>query len=358
MTSPAKAHLGNKTLLGDLRRMMPVWGIVGASALVALASIRYSGAAYLREGVVELADRCRVAEIQFENGRRTWRHLMVVVGEMPERIRTEPSLGNLKGDARLARAHEKMLQALELCPRMRGPNRILADLSWWNGDAAATHYYLGAEHRASGEWSMALAEYQTTLDLDPKHPDAPLAAAEMAVKLSQWEAVEKALAALPAAAAQKPAALRTRAALAERRGAADEAIADLFAAADFDPGNVDTVRMLFRLHYDRADRTAAADRLFGLLRKANSPEAESYHQVALLYMKSEQWEQGIAAIDFAISLAPNNVDLQFDKAIMLTKMGKIADARRVGEFALAINPELFWKRVEDARFNPANPTGS
>lgn len=359
MTPPAKANLGNKTLLGDLRRMAPVWAIVAGAAILALVAIRQSGAAYLRSGVVELADKCRVAEIHFEKGRRQWRALLERVGEDPRRVRTESSMGELKGDATVAEVRRAMHEALDLCPRLRGPHRLLADLAWWEGDTAATHYHLGAEHRLAGEWSMALAEFQTSLDMDAKNADAALAAAEMGARLEQWDAVERTLAALPAAAQNKPAALRARAALAERRGAFDEAIADLFAAAELEPGNIETVRALFRLHYDRVDRVAAADRLYKSLQAARSPEAESYHQVALLYMRAQRWDSALAPIDMSIALAANNVDLQFDKAIILTNLGRIGEAQRVGETALSINPELFWKRVEDARFNPlAGDSGS
>lgn len=358
MTPPARTNLESKTLWGDVRRMAPVWAIVGAAAVAALVSIRLSGAEYLRAGVVELADKCRVAEIQLEAGRRTWRTLLEVVKESPNRARAESSMGELKGDARLAKARGQLQEAVELCPRIRGAHRLMADLAWWEGNAAETHYLLGAEHRAEGEWSMALAEFETAIAIDAKHDRAPLAAAEMASKLGQWEAVEKALASLDPASRERPAALRVRAALAERRGAPEEAISDLFAAADLEPGNVDTIRALFRLYYDRDDRLTAADRILKNVLSAQSPEAESYHQAALLYMRGEVWQKGLDAIEMAIALAPNNVDLQFDKAIMLSHLGRVAEARRVGEIALSINPALFWKRVEDARFNPVAPSGS
>src|SRR5690606_3272522 len=103
------------------------------------------------------------------------------------------SLGQLKGDERIATARRELLAALEACPRIRGPHDLLSGLAWMDGNAGLMHYHMGMEHIAAREWDEALAEFRAAAEIAPDQPEYQLALAEIASRQGQWGEADDAM---------------------------------------------------------------------------------------------------------------------------------------------------------------------
>ncbi len=356
MTSPAHTARPGKNLLTDIARMLPVWLIVFATLAGALFVIRQNGASYIAAGIYAQRDSCQIAEIRYEAGRRIWRQLMEELGSGEATARGNSSLGKLKGDARIARARTELQAALTACPRIRGPHDLLSGLAWMEGNAPAMHYHMGMEHVAGREWDEALAEFRTAAELAPEQHDYVLAHAEIAARQAQWDEVAQAMTLLETSPLLESAgAMRVRAKLAARDERTDESLAAWREALSADPGHAETVRALYQVYWAREDKADGATFIESALDRAQAPEAESYHLASLLFLDVRQYRDAVRAIDKAIAIAPNNIYLLFDKAIMLHRLGDPTSARNAGELAMTMDPVRFWEKVDNARFNPLDP---
>lgn len=345
-----------KSLVADIARMLPVWAIVFVTVAGALFVIRGNGARYIASGIYSQRDTCQVAEIRYEAGRRIWRELLGELGSGEAAQRGRSSLGKLKGDERIDRARRELLAALTACPRIRGPHDLLSGLAWMDGNAGAMHYHMGMEHVAAREWDEALAEFRAAAEIVPELDEYQLALAEMASRRGQWEEAGAAMDRLGGSPLLGSAgALRVRAMLAARDGEQEEALAAWRQALEADPGHAETVRSLYQAYWSREDKADGARFIEALLDKAQAPEAESYHLVSMLFLETQNYEPAVQAIDKAIAIAPNNIYLQFDKAIMLHRLGDHNGARNAGEKAMSMDPVRFWEKVDNARFNPLDP---
>ena len=356
MTSHAHTTAAGKSLLTDIVRMLPVWLIVFVTVAGALFVIRANGARYISAGIYSQRDTCQVAEIRYEAGRRLWREMIEEIGSREAADRGRSSLGQLKGDPRIVSARTELLAALEACPRIRGPHGILSDLAWFEGNTGAMHYHMGMEHVAAREWDEALAEFRSAAEIDPEKMEYVLAQAEMAARREQWNEAEQAIARLNGSPLMESAgALRVRAVLALRDEQPDESLAAWRDALEKEKGHADTVRALYQAYWPREDKVQGARFIEQQLDDAQAPEAESYHLASLLYMEKEEYASAVKAIDKAIAIAPNNIFLLFDKAIMLHRLGDDAGARDAGHRAMNMDPVRFWEKVDNARFNPLDP---
>lgn len=349
----------SRGLAADVRRMAPVWALVMLAATGTLFALRLRGAAYIRQDVFDSRDNCRMAEILYHAGMHSWRQLSRRVGEDQASRRAagsppgESSLARLKGDPELAKAGEQFERAAELCPGILGPHLALADLAWWEGNEARTHYHLGMEQAALGDLGLALAELQTAREMAPADSTITLAACETAIEANRWDIVDQAVAEAPAQVLETPAGWRVKGAAALHSGQDQEGIALLKKSLEAEPGTPAALRLVMNYYRGQGRHEEAADFAVENLAKSAIPTASNYHSAAMLYLDAAKYEKALGALDHALRLSPNAITLHYHRAVCLYRLGDYPGARKAAEMAMARDFKGYMALVAENQFNPA-----
>ncbi len=338
------------TLACDIKRMLPVWLIVFATAAGALIVIRYNGVRYLERGLYAQADTCAVADIYFESGMAVWRDLAAQVAKNPTRGELHGALGELEGTPKLDEARQKFLQAIEICPRQQGPNNALASIEYWDGNEALSHYYLAQEHLLIQEYDMARIELETAWDLDSENSDIVLALANVCTRQKRWDDVEQYLESSGADARDSAEGLLIRGTLAFERKQFEESLELLRQSLELEPGRREAIDHLINIYAYRRDAKEGADWMMENLKSAKAPYAGSYHRLEILYTDLKEFESALDAIERALALSPNNVRLLLEKAYCLYSLDRKKEAKQVTEMAINRDYNAYSQVLNERRF--------
>lgn len=354
------AALQPETVRTALRRMLPVWLVVFATAAGAIFLIRESGRRFLEAGYYSQADTCNVGEIKYLAAMKIFRALSADAAARGKDVDATnfakaSTLGAFRGDARIAEARALLKEAILRCPPIRGADEALAAIEWWDGNEALSHRHLGEEHRRLGETSMARTEFETALGLEPENTEYLLALAE---ELTREQRVADAAALLrtaPPQAADSPPALRILAKEAGEAGRLDEAIDFVKRALEAEPGHGDAINDLVRFGNVSGKTLETCQWAAGNLRTARAPEARSWHSLGQNFMRIGSHDLALDALDQAFAIAPNSVGVMMDRALVLHELGRDSEAVRVMELAISKNYQQYFRLLKDARFEPLRP---
>lgn len=346
--TPRAGLLGPAAL--DLRRVAPVWLLMALAALGSIVAIRHTGPRFLEAGVVERADACTLAEMRFHAAERLWRELAAerVEGAAAERLPS--TLGIFAGDERLARARALLDEAATLCPTLNGVQELLADLAWWSGDQALTHYHLGLEHRSRGEREYAAVELRAARRLAPD--DARAVAALLELELgrgNRWLAREL-LNEAPAEVLESAVGKWAESRLAVLEGNPAAALEPLRAALEGEPGRADWIGEMVPLLRERGEFESGGDWIVANIAAAPAIDARALHHAAYLYFEGGHYRKALGALDRAIALQPNSVLLLVEKGLCHLRLNEMQAARAAMEAAFAKNPAVCARVLEDERF--------
>lgn len=340
--------------------MAPVWAIVFGTVVFSMFTIRDSGRRLLERGYYAQADTCQVGELKYLAAMKIFRAVSadVAAREKPEgaaAILAASTLGARKGDPRLAELRTMFGEAIRVCPILRGAHEALAAVEWWDGNEALAHYRLGLEHRVAGETSLARTEFETAAALDPADGDILLACAEELAR--EFRPVEAAamLREAPESVRESAAAMRIFAREAGTRRAWDEAIAFARRGLELEPGHGLAVDDLLRFAANGDTLAENCRWVADNLRKSVAPEARSWHSLSQNLYHLGDDPAALEAIDGAIAIAPNSVNLYMDKALILYRLGRDQEAVRTIELAVEKDYRWYFKLLEDARFEPLRP---
>ncbi|MEQ8820453.1 MAG: tetratricopeptide repeat protein [Sumerlaeia bacterium] len=358
MSSPAQRRDPNASILVEFKRMAPVWGIVLGAAVIALVSIRFTGAHFLREGIFESDETCRIAEIYQEAGKRHWNSMRQDVatnleGKAASGERNPKSAGLMAGDERVAAARQELQKAIEYCPTLASAYVYLADIAWWAGDQAQSHFEQARAHEVYHELPMAMAEYQAALETEPSLEKARLALADVATRLNRWDEARATLDGATAEQQDSAPALRARAAIALHEGERQRA-KDLYRESlAKEPTNRVALMAMLALSKEMEEGSEGAQYVYELLERERVGDASLFHAVALVFIQNQQWKPALSALDRAVGIAPNSVELHFDRAVALYRLGEKDKARVAAERAMDLNFEKYQQLVVGYDIDPA-----
>jgi tetratricopeptide (TPR) repeat protein len=350
MSSPAQTT-PDPSLGHHLRQMIPVWGIVLATAVASLFGLRWQGASFLERGFHQVEDRCPVGEIRYLAGRRVWEELTTELAARQLENQAASALGAFRGDERLATARSHFEEALQLCPSLPGPHLLMADAEWWEGNEARAHYHLGEHEMQAGRADQARVEFEVANALDPADHAIALRLGEAAAILERWDQVASVLESVPPAEGRAQ-RLRIEARLAAHQGDLAAALAHLRESLTLEPGHADSLATVADYSLRTGDPVGGARFLVENLARATTPDARSFHRAALLLMGAGEWAEAVGAIDQALALAPNSVVLYFDRARCLSSMGDYDGARLSAEDAITRDFRIYQDLVNQTGSDP------
>lgn len=332
MTAPSAQ---NRPLMSQLRQMFPVWAIVFVAATGSLFALRWRGTEYLERGFHAQKDGCTIGDIRTLAGTKIHDKLNAELGPRQAANNAASSLGAFKDDPRLATAREHFEAAMKLCPLSPAPHIMMADIAWWSGSEALTQYHMGMNSRLLGQHDQALVSFEIASGLAPEDETIAVALGEEAASLGMWDKVADVLLRTEASA-KHPGRQRVAGLYAIARGDLTTGLGELRASLESEPGNDVALRALLQ-HLDSpgVDRVETATFLLANLRKGPAPAAVHYHRVALALMTSQQWEKGLEALELALDLVPNSIELLYDKARCLHALGRFDEARATAEDAIS-----------------------
>ncbi|WP_326542670.1 XrtA/PEP-CTERM system TPR-repeat protein PrsT [Pseudorhodoferax sp.] len=178
--------------------------------------------------------------------------------------------------------------------------------------AAEVHYQRGALAHVQGNMTAALAAYDQTLQIDPKHGEARIARAGIYLDLQRGADAKRDLDELQKLLPREPRAAYLRAQLAQRDGQADAALAALKQVTDLlDPVPLDALRYRAQLlllnglaHFELKEREKAKGYLEALLNV--QPETPASKLLAQIYLESGGADRAAPILEAYLKTQPGD----------------------------------------------------
>jgi tetratricopeptide (TPR) repeat protein len=349
----------------DIRRMLPVWIIVLASAVATLLVLRHTGTKFLREGLLRGGDACTVGEMHARAGERIFRRLLEEAeARRRDALAKDPAAisramtGILKGDPRVRQARAHFEQGVRLCPTLAYLHRDLATLAEWDGDRARAHLHLGLASRAESDRDQARAEFTLAAAADPSLTEAQLALAESMLDDGDTDEARDLLASLPPAAREtsRGAVVAGRIAITDRQY--DAAATLLAEALRRDPTNADLNRQLGVALDNLRDWPRAGALYSEIARLPNAAGAQPYHRAGIYFLRAGKYAEAERELAQAARIAPRNVAIQYDYALSLWHQKKYAAARDAYRAAQEVDFEAVIRLKDRTGIDPSVPAGS
>lgn len=349
----------------DIRRMLPVWIIVLASAVATLLVLRHTGKKFLREGLLRGGDACAVGEMHARAGERIFRGLQEdAEARRKDALAKDPKAvsraltGILAGDPRVREARAHFEESVRLCPTLAYLHRDLSALAEWDGDRARAHLHLGLASRAEGDRDQARAEFALAVAADPELADAQLALAESMLDDGDTDEARDLLAALPQDAREtsRGAVVAGRIAITDLQY--DAAATLLAEALRRDPTNADLNRQLGVALDNLRDWPRAGALYAEIARLPNAAGAQPYHRAGIYFLRAAKHAEAEREFAQAVRIAPRNVAIQFDYALSLWHQKKFAAARDAYRAAQEVDIEATIRLKDSTGIDPSIPAGS
>lgn len=341
-------------ILGDLRRMAPVWGIVCVTAIAAVFSMRAIGERHLRTAIESSSSACEYAQIYMSRGSVLMERIRGDVAPVIlENIRPgDPSLGALAGDPLLDDARVAYSRVRELCPVEVEAAMYLAVIEWYDGNETASYLHLGDYLLATGRLEEAIISYDVTMEHDPESIEARIGMTTALVDAGRiqdaLEVVEDHRGPFTELAAGQFALGYLEASV----GAPETAVEHLKAGLLEVPSETKAIRLLYRLAMGTEMAPDVARFLHQLDRTGKRTHIEGFHVASLLFSEVGNYEDAERALRKALALGPNQVVLHFDHAVALHRLGRRNAARDAIRRALEIDSSRVIAMIEESGVDP------
>ncbi|MCC5875268.1 MAG: tetratricopeptide repeat protein [Candidatus Sumerlaeia bacterium] len=341
-------------LIGDLRRMAPVWGIVCVTAIAAVFSMRAIGERHLRAAVESSSNACEYAQIYMARGLVLMERIRGDAAPIIiESIRPgDPSLGVLAGDPLLAEAREAYTRVREICPIEVEASMQLAVIEWYDGNETASYLHLGDYLLSMGRLEEAIVSYEVTMERDPESVEARIG---LTTALVDGGRPQEALAVVEDYRAHFMESARGRFALGYLEaavGSTEIAVEHLKAGLLETPSEIKAIRLLYRLAMGTDSGPDVAGFLHRLGETGKRTHIEGFHVASLLFSEVGDYENAEHALRRALALGPNQVVLHFDHAVALHRLGRRSAARDAIRRALEIDSSRVIAMIEDSGVDP------
>lgn len=343
------------SIVGDLRKMAPIWGLIALAAFGSLMAIRYNGRQYLERGIFSQANACEIARVHMHAAERVWRSIAAELAA--EHTRGQSSLGAFSDDPRVAMAIDKLEEAIELCDHLAGAHSYRADFAWWQGDTAGTHLHQGLEHLVMQEWDDGLVELEAAFLTDPQELRASEGILRVHLMRGELDRAEEFLELAPEAVRESGRGLQARAFLLEDRDDVLGARELYRRALEHLPGDRILMQRFLSNHIATGEDELGADEAMRVLSQARAVPADPYHAVALTYGNVGEFRKALEAIDRALAIQPNSAALLMEKSALLYELGREPEARAAAREALQRDPGFFAREVHADRFRRLRQQG-
>jgi Flp pilus assembly protein TadD len=246
-----------------------------------------------------------------------------------------------------------------------------------NPAEAEPHFHLAGVERRKGNLSAAVAEYETTLRLEPRYPGAQLAFAAVLVEMREFERAAPILQAAAASSPQNPTVRHLLGVTRSKQGDAAGAVTELREAARLDPANAQTYYVLAmnlrklgqgeeaaraierfqeltagkesvmqaRYHLGQAQKLLAGGKLDEAI--AEYQEALSFRQdpdvatdLAIALLRANRVEAAVDTLRDATRASPRHVLAQYHLGLAYARRRNYTEARTALLAALALRPEF------------------
>lgn len=358
----AETQSSGTDLLADVKRMLPIWGMVVATAVIVVLSLRYAGVMHLKQAAYAQPNACDFARVHVAAALQRMDGIRESAATLRyEQISGDPTaldrsaLGILEQDKVATEAREKLMEALQLCPIDPDAHYKLSLLEWYLGNAGDAYRHLGDYHRLAEDLSSALLSYRMALE---EAPEDVQVISGLALTLSQTGQAQEATGLVR----QHEGALKLTAEgqlvlgrILLRSGNAAEAEAYLKQGLQSRPADRLAVLDLVQLLRDKTDSRAGAEFLMTFAGENRETVPEAYHAAAGLFRRVGNLEGEEEALRRTLKLAPRNADVHFQLAVNLYRQGKYSEARDQVNTAAQHNLDAVLRGVNRTGIDPRTP---
>ncbi|MDB6126136.1 MAG: repeat-containing protein [Verrucomicrobia bacterium] len=211
---------------------------------------------------------------------------------------------------------------------------LLAESAGKLPDSAEVQYHLGMVQYMLGDETAARGSLQRALGLN--QPFTGTADAKLSLELLSADSSTASRASLEKAVADRPddmAALTRLAAVYEKEGALDKAIATNQAILKNRPNSVRPMLSLVRLYAAQKDMGKALE-MAKAARKANPVDADIAYALGRLAYQSNDYPWAASLLQEAERKSPDDPEIQFDYALAVYSIGRVDDANEALNAAL------------------------
>lgn len=338
----------------DLRRMAPIWGVVMATAVAVVFSMRFISMNFLTNAVTASQSGCEVADLYVSAGTKRLESLRGAGAQLRAKSPdlSKPSLGILAGRTQLDDARADFRRATELCAINVDAHYGLASVEWYAGNASAGWYHLGMAQRLSRSFESAMVSLQTALAEDPKNMAAQrelaLVYRELRRAPDALELVEKGGDDFVATSEGKVAAGMVYSAAGRR----DDAERLLREGLPGTPTDIPALRELSGLMMSRGAAREAGDFFASLAEGGQTTTADAWHLASVGYRAANETALEEKVLRRAVSLAPNNPNVIFDLSANLYRQGKKSAARDELRRLLDRDQDFVMRRIQETGVDP------
>ncbi len=218
-------------------------------------------------------------------------------------------------------------------------------------DDIETHLLLGQLYGLNHDSAKAEAQFKAAQGIDGSSEEVVLSMARLYSEQGDLKRASKTIADVPA----DDRTTRMNFALAgiyDQLNQPKDAVAAYRAALAEDPDNTDAKRGLANALL-RSGNVDAAGKVFGEVVGSDPQDAESLIREADVQRQQGKYEQALATLKKAGALAPDNLELKYNEALLFDAMGRLDDSANILKAILASTVQQDGKYSEGDRNNRA-----
>lgn len=338
-------------LILDLRKMLPVWLIMLTLVIGALFAIRANAVHYLEAGIIEQSHAPSVAEVTYLAGVHTWRQVVKKVETSAKQGDFIGKPGELSGDPLVEKALEQFSKTLEIFPLVPDTHTKLAQLEYWNGNEAQAYFHLAKEALLQNNLQRAEYNLSHAILLEPENQEFQLSLASNFARQYRWDKAKEISESLTMDVEKSAEALQLLARIRLAEGDKNGALELTEKALKVNPSLAESYEIYLSIVFDRDDLLERLAFLEENLKGSTFNSPTIYHQIGLLYIEKESYEDALRLYEQVVLMVPQNVRILVEKAFILAKLNRQAEARLLLERALSINYDGFIEYLQDEKFD-------
>jgi len=186
------------------------------------------------------------------------------------------------------------------------------------------HLLLGRLYRLNGETPKAEAEFRTSVKLQPSSEDSVTTLALLYNEEGDTNRALEILNSVPDAE-RSPRIDSVLGYTYEQKKDYKNAIAAYRKAVDLDKDNLDAVRGLAQ-NLLNDNQTEAALEQFKIIATADPQDAQTLLHISEIYRRDGQFEKALDTLSKAQTIAPDSMEIEYNRAVIEEALGKYADA--------------------------------
>lgn len=339
--------------------MLPVIGVVLATALIVILSLRFVGSWHLERAVLTGKSSSDYAEVYFVQGRKEVLKIREIAASVRlENIQKDPqalntnSLGSIKDNETLAKGIQSIEKALEIDSSHQLSHHLMSMLQWYQGNESLSYFHLAEYYRLQNLDSQAITAYQMACQKDPKNSRALAGLTLTLLNLNRtdeaWELANSKEDLLTTSLPGKFA----MGSLYNKKGQFDKAeplLKDALSQGLMEPlvvRELSTVAGKTNRHQEIAD--------FLMKVGQDSPRANTtlYHVAAIHYRNVNLYPQEEKALRHALETFPNSGLLHYELSINLYEQGKFEAAKTEFNIATQYDFDSVMKSMKKKGVDP------